>query len=76
MNITISPISGITSKEKYPYLGIAHATGQVVLFTGRDTGTLLIVGSSRCFVGEHCECWAESNFSRLDAEIRITLSND
>jgi hypothetical protein len=54
----------------YPYLG-RFADGEVVMFTGTDTG-VCVYGDR---LGEFCDGWDEESSAVLSAGVKITLYN-
>lgn len=62
--------------RKYPYLGKYESISarQIVLFTSKNTGTL--IEQDRGDLGHHSDDWEESHFNPLPKGERVTLEND
>lgn len=58
-------IETISPEAKYPYFGISKRTGNVVLFTGVNTGIVVHHATSTYGLGHHSTEWSEDGFSRI-----------
>lgn len=60
----------------YPYFGRGKRTGNVVLFTGVNTGTAVHIEEISAYpMGYYSETWTEEEFTRITkGEIKITIS--
>lgn len=61
-----------TNKDKYPYIGISP-TNTIILFTSKNTGTVLDGGSLQWNIGHYADDWNEDKFKPFDGS--ITLNN-
>lgn len=56
------------NKSNYPYVGRSKASGVIVLFTGYNTGVVLL--DNGYAIGYQTDQWREETFERID---KITI---
>jgi hypothetical protein len=72
IRVTVNNANPLASKQ-YPYLGVNEGT--IVLFTGKDTGTVLYDNTkSGDGLGKNIDFWDERVFAPFQGE--ITLRNE
>jgi len=63
-------------KPEYPCLKISVDTGNVVLFTGVDTGTLVSIGNDSSpkdySIGEYGKGWTEGKFKPFTGTVELS----
>ena len=79
MTIT-SKLESAPQKITYPARFESKQLGEVVLFTGRTTGTLIVVGRFNNPVGHHSTHWTEclnkEVWKRLPLGTTVTLTQE
>ena len=62
------------SDKKYPYIGEGKRSGNIVLFTGKRTGVVIVEGESvvdKYQVGYKCNTWDEAQFKNITREYLV-----
>jgi hypothetical protein len=61
---------------KFPCLGFSEKTGNVILFTEKSTGTIVVDCEKIHGVGYHNSYWQMKHFTPLPSTESVTLQND
>lgn len=76
MKTTINtPLAKVAEPVKYPFIGIHKDNNRIILFTSKDTGTVLYRGGGLEHVGKTSANWAQQAYYQK-YEGSITLAND
>ncbi len=65
----------VQQEDEYPCLKVSEDTGNVVLFTKVNTGTIVYIGvgsPSYYKVGEYCDEWAEELFEPFNGTVQLS----
>lgn len=77
MRVTATFVRTSTERRgKYPWTGISLATGMIVIFTSKQTGTCLAPAATGQHVGHHSGGWHEEGFEPFYGEITIRCERD
>lgn len=65
-------VSKDKSTSKFPYLGINATENMIVLFTSKDTGSVVYIKDlevSGFYMGQYSETWNETTFTHYLGEV-------
>lgn len=57
--------------RNYPYLGRLSSSGMIVLFTGKNVGTVVHPGNGGCTMGLVSGSWEEQRFSAYSGTVHL-----